>query len=251
VFQYTRIHSLLINGVVTASSHALWRVLSNKVIWVLGHVQICRLWVRHSPCCTLSYKLFWNWNGVVWFVSQEVWFDKGFVIWHFLNFCLVQIMSLWSLSIGVGIFLTTNELVDRTRIFKSNASRFKQKNMKKCAAGHIFYELWVNKNIYDLQSLIDCDPIWSPAPETIYEERPWDRGCTVSLDFFWQVLSPLYFVPSPPALPCCRFLETLLVATACSCYFLCQAWQTWASFLVFVQRACCHTGASRWSGGQP
>jgi len=26
----------LVNGVVTASSHALWRVLSNKVIWVLG-----------------------------------------------------------------------------------------------------------------------------------------------------------------------------------------------------------------------
>ena len=38
---------------VTASSHALWRVLSNKVTWVLGHIQICRLWVRHSPCCTL------------------------------------------------------------------------------------------------------------------------------------------------------------------------------------------------------
>jgi len=27
-----------------------------------------------------SLKLFWNWNGVVQFVSQEVWFDKGFVI---------------------------------------------------------------------------------------------------------------------------------------------------------------------------
>jgi len=53
VFWYTRIHSLLINGVVTALSHALWRVLSNKVIWVLRHVQICRLWVRHPPCCTL------------------------------------------------------------------------------------------------------------------------------------------------------------------------------------------------------
>ena len=30
-----------------------WRVLSNKVIWVLGHIQICRLWVRHSHCCML------------------------------------------------------------------------------------------------------------------------------------------------------------------------------------------------------
>jgi len=48
-------------------------------------------------------------------------FDKGFVIWHFLNYCLVQIISLWSLSIGVGIIFTSNELVDRTRNFKSNA----------------------------------------------------------------------------------------------------------------------------------
>jgi len=53
VFLYTRIHSLLINSVVTALSHALWRVLSNKGIWVLGIVQICRLWVRHFPCCML------------------------------------------------------------------------------------------------------------------------------------------------------------------------------------------------------
>jgi len=31
---------------------------------------------------------------------------------------------------GVGIIFTTNELVDRTRTFKSNASQFKQKNEK-------------------------------------------------------------------------------------------------------------------------
>jgi len=39
---------------------------------------------------------------------------------------------------GVGIIFTTNELVDRTRTFKSNASQFKQKIWKKCAAGQIF-----------------------------------------------------------------------------------------------------------------
>jgi len=37
VFNYTRIHSLHVNGIVTASSHALWHVLSNKAIWFLGH----------------------------------------------------------------------------------------------------------------------------------------------------------------------------------------------------------------------
>ena len=108
VFYYTRIHSLPVNGVITSSNHALWRVLSNKAIWVLGHV--------------VSDKLFWNWNGVVRFVSQEIWFDEGFVIWHFCNYSLVQIVSLRSLSIGVRIVFTTNVLVDRTKDFKWNAS---------------------------------------------------------------------------------------------------------------------------------
>jgi len=88
------------------------------------------------------------------------------------------------------------------------------------------------------------------CPRNDLRRKTLDRGCTAPLDFFGQVLSPLYPVPSPSDLPCCRFWETLLVATACSCYFLCQAWRTWACSLAFVQRACCHTGASTWSGGQ-
>ena len=63
----------------------------------------------------VSNKLFWNWNDVVRFISQEVWFDKGFVIWNCRNYCLVQIVSLWSLSIGVQIIFTTNKLVDRIK----------------------------------------------------------------------------------------------------------------------------------------
>ena len=69
-----------------------------------------------------SNKLFWYWNGVVRFVSQEVWFDKGFVIYKFRNYCWVQIVSLWSLSIGVQIIFTTNEMVDRIKNLKWNAS---------------------------------------------------------------------------------------------------------------------------------
>jgi len=49
----------------------------------------------------VSYTLFWNRIGVVRFVPQEVSFDKGFAIWHFLHDCLVQIVSLRSLSIGI------------------------------------------------------------------------------------------------------------------------------------------------------
>jgi len=70
----------------------------------------------------VSNKLFWNWNGVVRFVSQEVCFDKGFVIWHFRDYCLVQIVSLWSLSVEVQIVFTTHELVDRIKNCKWNAS---------------------------------------------------------------------------------------------------------------------------------
>ena len=99
------------------------------------------LWMRHSPCCTL---LLINCFGIemvtqVRFVSQEVWCDKGFVICHFRNYYWVQIMSSWSLSIGVEIIFTTNKLVDRTRDFKSNASRFKQKKNEKNAPQARFF----------------------------------------------------------------------------------------------------------------
>jgi len=43
-------------------------------------------------------------------------------------------------ALRARIIFTTNEFVDRTRNFKSDASQFKQKNMKKCAAGQIFSE---------------------------------------------------------------------------------------------------------------
>ena len=76
----------------------------------------------HVLMYVVSNKLFVNWNGVVRFVSHEVWFDKGFLIWNFRNYRLVQIVSLWSLSIGVQIIFTTNKLVDRIKNLKLNAS---------------------------------------------------------------------------------------------------------------------------------
>ena len=42
-------HLLLVNGVVTASSHALWRVLSNIVIWLRSH-----FWVDTPQINTLE-----------------------------------------------------------------------------------------------------------------------------------------------------------------------------------------------------
>jgi len=76
----------------------------------------------HVLTYVVSNKLFWNCNGVVRFVSQEVWFDKGFVIYNFRNDCLVQIVWLWSFSIGVQIIFITNKLLDRIRNLKWNAS---------------------------------------------------------------------------------------------------------------------------------
>jgi len=94
---------------ITASSHTLWRVLSNKVIWVFGHIQIFRLQVRHSPCCTLFLINCFEIEMVLCrLVSEEVWIDKGFVMWHFLNYCLLQITSSWSLSIGVEMISPMN-----------------------------------------------------------------------------------------------------------------------------------------------
>jgi len=46
----------------------------------------------HVLTYVVSNKLFWNWYCVVPFVSQEVWFDKGFVIWNFRNYCSIQIV---------------------------------------------------------------------------------------------------------------------------------------------------------------
>ena len=50
----------------------------------------------------VSYKLFWDCIqvGVLWFVSHEVWFDKGFVIWHISlrvrTTCVVVITEYWN-----------------------------------------------------------------------------------------------------------------------------------------------------------
>jgi len=93
------------------SSH--WIVLFCKRYWLAGvggrGSGRRALGRQDSPT-----KLFWDWNGVVRFVSQEVCIDKGFVIWHFRNYCLVPIVSLWSLSIGIQIIFTTDQLVNRT-----------------------------------------------------------------------------------------------------------------------------------------
>jgi len=98
----------------------------------------------HVLMYVVSNKLFWNWNGVVRFVSQEVWRDKGFVIWNFFNYCWVQIVSLWSLSIGAQIIFTTDNLVDRIKILEWNASPNDQEEnflWKECAAGQILKEM--------------------------------------------------------------------------------------------------------------
>jgi len=91
----------------------------------------------------------------------------------------------------------------------------------------------LNSKMYTICRVSWLRPHLVACPRNDLRRQTLDRGCTVPLDFFWQVLSPLYSVPVPPALPCCRFLETLLVVTACSCYFLCQACQTWACFLSY------------------
>ena len=71
-------------------------------------------------------------------------------------------------------------------------------------------------------------------PQKWFTKGTLHRTCTVSPDLFWLVLSSLFPEPFPPYLSRCIFLETLLVPTVWSCYFLCQTWQTWACFLAFM-----------------
>ena len=108
----------------------------------------------------------------------------------------------------------------------------------------------LNSKIYDLQSLIDCDPIRSPAPETIYEERPWIDVVPCLLTFFDKYCH-LYIL--------CLLHQIFLAADSWKLFSSPQ--RAHVTFFVkrdrlelafwLVQRACCHTGASRWSGGQP
>ena len=83
----------------------------------------------HVLTYVVSDKLFWNWNGAMRFVSQEVLIDEGFVICHFLNYY-------WSWNI-----FTIAELVDRIRNFKSNTSQNDKEedfSWKRCSAGQFF-----------------------------------------------------------------------------------------------------------------
>jgi len=67
-------------------------------------------------------------------------------------------VSLRSLSIGLGIIFTTNESIDRIRILKSNASRFKENlYKKKCAAGQMFYKKKMRRR-QDLSNKMRCRP---------------------------------------------------------------------------------------------
>ena len=144
----------------------IWRDFdSSRKLWTFGSLLCQRFWrTREETACkrkrieislvfvtimlhVLTHVVFnkkiWNWNSVVRFVSQMVWLDKGFVIQNFCNCCLLQIVSLWSFSIGVGIIFTTNEIVYRKRNLKWNASPNYLLNIlsffwKECAAGQIF-----------------------------------------------------------------------------------------------------------------
>jgi hypothetical protein len=124
----------------------------------------------------VSYKLFWNWFGVVRFVSHEVWFDREFVNWHFLHYCWIHIVLLQSLSIGVRIIYTTKELVDKIRNLKSNVSQNDQK-------GNVLWK--------DAQQANFFDETKSPAGKTCAAK------CVAGLIFLtqsWWIFCPIDIV---------------------------------------------------------
>jgi len=100
---------------------------------VLGHVTICRLWVRHSPCCKLFLI---NCFGIEMVLCdlylKRCDLTKGLSCDTFSITVWYKLCHHDHSVLRVRIVFTTNELVDRTRNFKSNASRCKQKIWKKC-----------------------------------------------------------------------------------------------------------------------
>jgi len=92
--------------------------------------------------------------------------------------------------------------------------------------------------IWILKYIRSAEPRLWPHPVVCLRNNLWkgtlDRGCTVFPHFFQLVLSPVFPMPSLLDLFRCRFLEPLLVATACWCYFRCQAWHTRSCFLAFL-----------------
>ena len=108
----------------------LWEVLARRRVMFMFRV------MTHI----FSYKLFLNWIGAVRFqvVSHEVYFDKGFVIWHFLYYYFLQIVSVWSMSIWIRVIFNSYELVNQTRNWNQPQTRFSYE--KKCAAGKIFLQ---------------------------------------------------------------------------------------------------------------
>jgi len=85
------------------------------IFWVLG---------GYVTCVDTS-RFYWTVLELPWSCAiciSRNWFDKGFVIWHFRNYCLVQNVSLRSFNIGVQIVFTNDVLVDSIKKFKWNTS---------------------------------------------------------------------------------------------------------------------------------
>jgi len=85
------------------------------------------------------------------------------------------------------------------------------------------------------------------CPNNDLRKKIFDGGCTVCRNFFWLVLSPLFPVPSPLA----WWSSLLQILRNFSCR---HSGLTLLSLsltnlsLLFVQHACCHTGASSHDG---
>jgi len=141
----------------------------------------------------------------------------------FFSFLYIKLFEL-----GVEIALNHQSVVTRHKVnllkFPLQTRRFERTDdgfaLRICFYFfHLYEPLSLSVNCLNSKIYLICrvsliEPIWLPVPETIYEEKLWIEVVQYLLTFLSQVLSPLYPVLSPPDLPSCRFLETLLVTTA-------------------------------------
>jgi len=149
VFEYTRINSLLVNGVVTASSHALWRVLSNKLLRAQDGRRSKDFLVLYQQTHKQKNKVMWAFCHC-WVDTPHIHIFEGDSVY---TSCLLPTATVMpsdsnyvnrsaSFKSFCWIIFTVNKLVDRIRNFKSNASQNNQEEdlwWKTCAAGYIFH----------------------------------------------------------------------------------------------------------------
>jgi len=173
------VHRCLFRSVSMAAR--VWRFVVCRAAHsdVAGHGETCLFIVFFLITCVdvrhvASCKLFWVWNFVLWFVTHDVWVDKG----QFLHCCFVQIASLRSLESEFRrINFTVKESAKTTRHWNKmtnwqdcqwNQIRCRQELSDKILRRrqHFMAELWWVVQVCPVDTV--CDSFWTSTVHNVF-----------------------------------------------------------------------------------